>query len=349
MHVPEVQMETDRPPQRLPHRQQGRCNELFFKTIYRTWSDLPRELRDLIYGYCLLYEGIQVHNVRHFPHGFRRSGRNDGAGANFSKSFWSFTQANRQVRAEFTPCLRKLRRVSTPLATLNAYVGIFNPVDKQTGARTGWIEPIEPNVSGLSLSPDGVEVLSLIEHNRFDPDFHLELHPEPTDIGPHDFDELDVLYRLDCNINPRGTLFKACGITSITLFPVSSPFCKHNSMVVHSSVQAGLKQKFMIKLDVKPTSTVDGIIRTTLQQRCCLEYWIYEEALLTSYWNLHIQAGLSRYEATWIIITRTLLVRKWEEYNGNEDQLRNTYFLWRNASISESGHQLITINELLKD
>src|SRR5690242_8995129 len=105
------------------------------------WYNLPGELRNCVYKWCLLLEEDKIQSVCHFPHGFRqcRSKHNDTAYGNFPSSYWGFTQVSRRIRAEFTPWLLKQRRVKTPLATLNEYVEVFHPTQPGTENRMGWV------------------------------------------------------------------------------------------------------------------------------------------------------------------------------------------------------------------
>ncbi|KAI4666550.1 uncharacterized protein J4E84_001798 [Alternaria hordeiaustralica] len=163
------------------------------------WSDLPGEVRNLIYQYAMTDEEKKILNVRHYPEGVpRRSVRGIACPTNFAHSYWGFTQICRQIRNEFTPWLLEKRRVRTALETINDYVNIFHRPDKD-GEVVGWVEPI---CCGAPLPQHGVDILSLLKLREPSSRFHLQLTPTtisealdalimPTD--PDDFDELKIM------------------------------------------------------------------------------------------------------------------------------------------------------------
>jgi hypothetical protein len=170
------------------------------------WSDLPGEIRNRIYQYAVANDNGSVVNVHHYPKGIpRRSERKVASSSSlYAWSYWGFTQVNQQIRREFTPWLLEVRRVRTPLATLNSYVNTFHrPLG--TGERIGWIEPI---TNDAPLLEDGVEVQELLRHAHENPHFHLQLTPSPifpnmellpaTQV-PSPTDELSIIKKLGAN------------------------------------------------------------------------------------------------------------------------------------------------------
>jgi hypothetical protein len=315
------------------------------KTACRSWSELPGEIRELIYLSCLSIEGNQVHNIRHYPQGFRRSKRNAGSGTNFSQSYWSFTQTNRQIRAEFTPWLRNQRRISTPLATVNSYIDLFNPIDEKTGTRTGWIEPIEPACVGSPLPSEGVEVLDLLKNAYSDPDFHLELIPEPPGMHPRSADELTILGHLKCHILPNGILLQACGITGITLRTCATSPNFRGYFTDYPRDEQSQKHHIVLDLAVQPTLTVDGIPRTPAQQRRCIEYWLFEEAKLARYEGLEIHTNIGSTNTEWKVTQSGIMIRYEKEQCSDERPFVSFFALQRKTCMFESGGSFITIHE----
>ena len=163
------------------------------------WSDLPGEVRNLIYQYAMTDEEKKILNVRHYPEGVpRRSVRGIACPTNFAHSYWGLTQTCRQIRGEFTPWLLAKRRVRTGLETINDYVNIFHRPDKD-GEVSGWVEPI---CCGAPLPQHGVDVLALLKLRETSSRFHLQLTPttvsEALDAlniptNPDDFDELKII------------------------------------------------------------------------------------------------------------------------------------------------------------
>ncbi|KAH6870453.1 hypothetical protein BKA58DRAFT_385102 [Alternaria rosae] len=163
------------------------------------WSELPGEVRNLIYQYAMTNEEKKILNVRHYPKGVpRRSVRGITFPTNFAHSYWGLTQTCRQVRSEFTPWLLEKRRVRTALETINDYFNIFHRPDKD-GEVVGWVEPI---CCGATLPQNGVDVLALLKLQEKSSKFHLQLTPttvsEALDVlnmpaDPDDFDELKIM------------------------------------------------------------------------------------------------------------------------------------------------------------
>lgn len=87
----------------------------------------------------------------------------------------------------------------------------------------------------------------------------LVLHTTLISIGAHKFDELDALRRRNLDLNLQGTLLQACGIISIAILPVPGPSWLIYSYVARPFTKPSLKHKFMIRLGVKSTMTVEEV------------------------------------------------------------------------------------------
>jgi len=187
------------------------------------WKQLPAEMRNTIYEYCIANEEEKIVNVTHYPHGIpRRSSRGASNTVNFAHSYWGFTQTCQDVRAELTPWLLQKRNVRTPLATLNDYVNVFHRPDPVNGKLIGKVEPI---CTGAPIPGKGVEVLELLKQNHESAEFLLQL--TPTSVSPVldalqpipdplAYDELEIMREIETVFKKdAGEKFRKAGISSI--------------------------------------------------------------------------------------------------------------------------------------
>jgi hypothetical protein len=192
------------------------------------WKQLPAEMRNMIYEYCIANEEEKVMNVTHYPHGIpRRSDRGASNTANFAHSYWGFTQTCQAVRAELTPWLLWKRNARTPLATLNDYVNTFHRPGLVDGKRVGNVEPI---CTGAPLPGKGVEILALLKQKHESTEFRLQL--TPTSVSPVfdalqpipdplAYDELKILREIEAVFKKdAGEKFRKAGIDSIRILSV---------------------------------------------------------------------------------------------------------------------------------
>lgn len=192
--------------------------------LAKSWLDLPGEVRNAIYDFIMANEETRIVNISHYPQGLpRRSARGKASSTNFSHSSWGLTQTCLSIREEFLPLLMNVRRVRTPLATLNKYVEVFHPPNENND-RKGSVEPI---CGGTHLPQEGVDILKFLRYNDADDNFTLEL--EPTSISPvidffrpaigfADYDEVKIMRDLAEQLpNWSGTVLEEAGITGIYL------------------------------------------------------------------------------------------------------------------------------------
>jgi hypothetical protein len=201
------------------------------------WSMLPGEIRNAIYRFCTGKKEEKIVNVRHYPDGRpRRSARGAVNATNFAHSCWGFTQTCQQVRDEFPPLLLEKRNVRTPLDTVNEYVDVFHRPHPATSKRVSRVEPI---FTRDALPGNGVEILQLLEHQRFSvsgtpprPKFHLQLTLTTVSAvldwfqpaaNPDHYDELGIcrdmedLYSIRGGSEMSGIGIEAIHVTSVDM------------------------------------------------------------------------------------------------------------------------------------
>ncbi|KAH3914766.1 hypothetical protein HBH56_079460 [Parastagonospora nodorum] len=192
------------------------------------WKQLPAEMRNMIYEYCIANEEEKVMNVTHYPQGIpRRSGRGASNTASFAHSYWGFTQTCQAIRAELIPWLLQKRNVRTPLATLNDYVNTFHRPGLVDGKRVGNVEPI---CTGAPLPGKGVEILELLKQKHESTEFRLQLIPTSVSPvldalqaipDPLAYDELKILNEIEAVFKKdAGEKFRKAGIGSIRILSI---------------------------------------------------------------------------------------------------------------------------------
>ncbi|KAF1940997.1 hypothetical protein EJ02DRAFT_455539 [Clathrospora elynae] len=278
------------------------------------WSELPGEIRNSIYEYAMVNENQKVLNVNHYPDGIpRRSIRGAISTTNFAHSYWGFTQACRQTRVEFTPWLRKMRRVRTALSSLNTYTDTFHRPDAD-GKRFGWIEPI---CCVAPLPGDGVEVLELLKHKHANPGFQLQLTPTTVSAaldafaGPpdsNDFDELKIMRDMD------GTFYKwwsstVLHTTGITGIHIASIVKETDNSAKNFDDGEDSQHAVLIKLYMNPSKT--GVM--THQKR--LEYlnsFVFDSQLADKK-NVSLEASFDTGVAMWRVRRPGVVDMRWKE------------------------------------
>ena len=229
------------------------------KTNHATWSKLPGELRNYIYEYCLALEAKSSHYTVHRSSDNKPS-RSSGSASTPSSSFWSLTQVNRQTRAEFKPWLQDVRRVETPLASLNEYVDIFHPVDEQSGTCTGWIKPIPPALCGIPLPTHGIDISKAMKRSLSNPSCFLRLETQ------HNLDPMcDILCALHLAKAWQGNCAQTSNIQSITQVPYQNKFWDGIHEVPCRVSTPSIDHDTMLKIKCGPSYTPEGHQRTPEQ------------------------------------------------------------------------------------
>jgi hypothetical protein len=273
------------------------------------WSDLPGEIRNRIYQYAMANDNGSMVNVHHYPKGIpRRSERKVGSSSSlYAWSYWGFTQVNQQIRREFTPWLLEVRRVRTPLATLNNYVDTFHQ-PLRTGERIGWVEPI---TNDAPLSGNGVEVQKLLRHAHENRNFHLQLTPSP--IFPNmvllpatqvtsPTDELSIMKKLGANYEKwsKGYGVRGVRITSsmkkpefdLDSIPIDDEKEDHD-ILIHLAV------------NIDPTHSRDSQLHS-------INRFIWRSRLHKSE-GIRIQADVAGGVAMWTVVSSGVVDLYWKE------------------------------------
>ncbi|OAL57224.1 hypothetical protein IQ07DRAFT_652487 [Pyrenochaeta sp. DS3sAY3a] len=157
----------------------------------KSWNDMPRELRDIVYRYVLMDAWKTRVTVKHFPDGRPKFSSesedketdtedgdtpSDDLDANFAYSSWGFTQTCKQIKKELRPQLIRARNVQTTLWTLKEYIETFHPPGKK-GRRFGFIYLI----SEAEAQDDGETVYYPGDGNR---EYKEALYGRSVDLLP---------------------------------------------------------------------------------------------------------------------------------------------------------------------
>lgn len=165
----------------------------------KSWSDMPGELRNLVYEYVLMDAWNTEVTLKHFPDGRPKlstesedndtesednetesedidtqldhvDAQSDHVDSNFAYSSWGFTQTCKQIMQELRPELVMERTVCTPLWTLNEYIETFHPPD-ENGDTIAYIKLISDGEGVEGRSVDLLVLLKLF-YNHADLDVY---------------------------------------------------------------------------------------------------------------------------------------------------------------------------------
>jgi hypothetical protein len=309
------------------------------KTNYETWSELPGELRNCIYEHCLALEAKSSHCITHHSSDDKLS-RNSGTAPNFSSSFWSLTQVNRRTRAEFTPWLLKTRRVKTPLVTINKYVDVFHPVNKQSNTRTGWIKPISPALCGIPLPTWGIDITKAIKHRPFDPSSFLDLETQ------HNLDPIcDLFCALYHEKAWQGKCAQTINIQSISLVPYQNGVWDGMHEVPCRVSTPNINADTMLKIKCGLSYTPEGQQRTPEQQMKCLAHWFFYEAELDLCQDVSVLVSVPGYKTMWTVLEPGYCYVTWERFGGGRGTVFRTHWKVKSKVKLDGGREFETVIE----
>jgi hypothetical protein len=309
------------------------------KTNHATWSELPGELRNCIYEHCLALEAKSSYYIIQRTSDDKLS-RNSGPAPNFSSSFWSLTQVNRQTRAEFTPWLLGTRRVETPLATLNEYVDVFHPVDEQSGTRTGWIKPTPPALYGIPLPSHVIDISKAMQHRPFNPSCFLNLETQHN---------LDLTSNLFCALYYekawQGDCAQTCNIQSISLVPYQNGVWDGMHEVPCRVSTPSIDNDALLKIKCGPSYTPERQQRTPEQQMNCLAHWFFYEAELDLCQDVSVLVSVPGYKTLWTVLEPRYCYVTWERFGGGRGTVFRTHWKVKTKVTMKDGKEVETVME----
>ena len=309
------------------------------KTNHATWSELPGELRNCIYEHCLALEAKSSHYMVHRSSDNKLS-RSSGSASTPPSSFWSLTQVNRQTRAEFQPWIQDIRRVETPLASLNEYVDVFHPVDEQSDTRTGWIKTIPPALCGIPLPNHGINISKAMKRSLFNPSCFLKLEtqhdPNPT---------CDILCALHHPKAWQGNCAQTSNIQSITLAPYQNKFWDGIHEVPCRISTPSINDATMLKVKCGPSYTPEGQRRTPEQQMRCLAHWFFFEAELDLCQDVNVLVSVPGYKTMWTVLEPGYCYVTWERFGDGRGTVFRTHWKVKSKVVLKGGKEVETVME----
>ena len=310
------------------------------KTNHATWSKLPGELRNCIYEHCLALEAKSSHYIVHRSSDDKLS-RSSGSASTPSSSFWSLTQVNRQTCAEFTPWLQDIRRVETPLATLNEYVEVFfHPVNEQSDTRTGWIKPIPPALCGIPLPTCGIDISKAMKRSLFNPSCFLKLETQ-RNLDP----TCDILFALHHPKAWQGNCAQTSNIQSIALVPYQTKFWDGIHEVPCRVSTPSINDATLLKIKCGPSYTPEGQQRTPEQQMKCLAHWFFFEAELDLCQDASVLVSVPGYKTMWTVLEPGYCYVTWERFGDGRGTVFRTHWMVKSKVKLEGGKEVETVME----
>ncbi|OSS43914.1 hypothetical protein B5807_11402 [Epicoccum nigrum] len=291
-----------------------------FKINRATRSELPGELYNCIYECCLALEAESSHYIIHRSSDDKLN-LDSGSASNFSSSFWSLTQVNREICGDFKSWLLDTHRVETPLATLDEYVDVFHPVDEQSGTYTGWIKPIPPLLCGIPLPTRGMDISEAMKHRRFDSTCFVDLEKQ------HDLDPMcNTLCALHHEKAWQGYCAQTFNIQSISLTPYQNGVWDGMHKVPCRVSKPGVDHDALLKIKCGPSFTLDGQQRTPEQQMRCFAHWFYYEAEPDLCQSVKVLVSVPGYKTMWTVLEPGYCYATWERFGDEREAVFRTHW-----------------------